>query len=71
MTAVTSSVASIIDADLTNAILRLPEEDFWKLVETRLNLPPQRNQIITVDANELSHLSTGQRNASLTNYSCN
>jgi hypothetical protein len=50
MTAIASSAAAPIDRrDLINAILELPEKDFWDLVRSRLNLPPQQNQI---DANE-------------------
>jgi hypothetical protein len=50
MTAIASSAAAPIDCrDLINAILELPEKDFWDLVRLRLNLPPQQNHI---DANE-------------------
>jgi hypothetical protein len=50
MTAIASSAATPIDCrDLINAILELPEKDFWDLVRLRLNLPPQQNHI---DANE-------------------
>src|SRR5205809_473137 len=53
MTAVASSVAPIVHDGLINTILKLPEEDFWKLVSARLNLPsPQQDQIIIVDANK-------------------
>jgi hypothetical protein len=51
MTAVASSVAPIVPDDLTDAILRLPEKDFWNLVSIRLNLPSQ-NLILVIDANE-------------------
>jgi hypothetical protein len=47
-----SSVAPIIGADLTNTMLELQEEDFWKLISIRLNLPQQQDQIIVIDANE-------------------
>jgi hypothetical protein len=52
MTAVASSVAPIVHDDLINTILKLPEEDFWKLVSIRLNLPLQQDQIIITDANK-------------------
>jgi hypothetical protein len=51
MTAVASSAAPIVHDDLKNAILKLSEKDFWKLVETRLNLSVQQNDII-IDSNE-------------------
>lgn len=48
-TAIASSVTPISDVDLSDAILKIPEEDFWKIVSARLNLQSQQNQI---DANE-------------------
>jgi hypothetical protein len=57
MAAVASSTTPTVYGDLTNAILRLPEKDFWKLVSARLNLPQQRDRIVVIDANEeLSHI---------------
>jgi hypothetical protein len=56
MTAVVASIAQLSCADLTYAVLKLPEEDFWKLVRIRLNLPVSlsQDQIIITDE-ELSH----------------
>jgi hypothetical protein len=51
MTAVASSLTPIVHNDLTNTILRLPEKDFWDLVELRLNLPSSSQQS-QIDANE-------------------
>lgn len=39
MTAVTSSVAPIDHRHLINAILELPEKEFWDIVDLRLNRP--------------------------------
>jgi hypothetical protein len=39
MTAVASSVAPIDRRNLINAILELPEKDFWDLIDLRLNRP--------------------------------
>ena len=52
MTVVASSISPIVYANLKNAILGLSEEDFWKLIETRLNLPFQQDQTVIIDANE-------------------
>jgi hypothetical protein len=53
MTAVASSVTPIDHdrPDLINAILELPENDFWHIVGIRLNLPSQE-QLNQIDANE-------------------
>jgi hypothetical protein len=39
MTAVASSVAPIDRRDLIDAILELAEQDFWDLIDIRLNRP--------------------------------
>lgn len=52
MTTVAPSVSPIINGDLVNAILKLPDDEFWKLVSIRLNLPLQQDQIIVIDTNE-------------------
>jgi hypothetical protein len=39
MTAAASSIAPIDNCDLINAILQLPEEKFWDVVDIRLNRP--------------------------------
>ena len=62
MTAIASSAAAPIDnCDLINAILELPEEQFWELVDIRLNRPKelriirqlgQEDQVVIIDAND-------------------
>jgi hypothetical protein len=63
MTAVASSVGPIDHdrRDLINAILELPENDFWDLTDTRLNQPKglriirqlgQEDQVVIIDAND-------------------
>jgi hypothetical protein len=49
MTAIASSVTPIsvtpiVPGDLANAILGLPEKDFWEIVSIRLNLPVSLSQ---------------------------
>jgi hypothetical protein len=51
----------IVDADVTDAILQLPEEQFWDLIDIRLNRPKGlqtiqqeegQKQAIIIDAND-------------------
>ena len=57
MTAAASSVTPMVSDDLRNIILRLPEHDFWDLIDTRLNRPkglrrlPGQEYVIIIDAN--------------------
>jgi hypothetical protein len=44
MTAVASSISPIDHRDLINAVLRLPEKEFWEIVSIRLNLPVSLSQ---------------------------
>jgi hypothetical protein len=70
MTAVAPSVAPKVDEELTNTILRLPEKDFWDLVDIRLNRPKKvqiirqqdgQNQAVITDANEHIEYLTEER----------
>jgi hypothetical protein len=71
MTAIASSAAppidnrDLINAILINAILELPEEQFWDLVDIRLNRPKelriirqlgQEDQVVIIDANDKSSI---------------
>jgi hypothetical protein len=58
MTAAASSVTPMVSDDLRNIILRLPEHDFWDLIDTRLNRPkglrrlPGQEYVIIIDEND-------------------
>jgi hypothetical protein len=58
MTATASSISTIHKRNLINAILELPEEQFWDLVDIRLNRPkglrrlPGQEHLEIIDAND-------------------
>jgi hypothetical protein len=61
MTATASSITAIGRRNLINSMLRLPEEEFWHIVELRLNLPPSFSSSRLLYGNE--HIEYLTKNA--------